>query len=311
VKDAFNLVTYQFSQEKPRNDILSTLRVFISTGEDVEEALQTNPLAMESLFYQRSEPLLLDYVLSTLGADTFNDEWWAELLCKLAVPLILPVYTTILAFCSQKAVGSVLLRKFEIDDDCIPRNEELQGLKTLIEKAGGLAFTCGNLFGALKSPIELASRNSYRFGRFQYILDHLGINRIDAIPPDAEIQDRGWTREKLSLLLDYPAPTILSTVYWPLQFDCKKCDYTMYPRGTSRFTQDTPWLRKVQRIKDGLDPDGPLSEKERLEQEEFEGYLEAEEEGICQVCHKKELEEKKQEQEQEEAYSLGLNHFST
>jgi hypothetical protein len=51
--------------------------------------------------------------------------------------------------------------------------------------------------------------------------------------------------------------------------------------------EEPPWKRRLQRLKEGIDPDGPLSEDEAKEQDRWDGYVEADKKSACQKCHEK------------------------
>jgi len=299
------------SGEMRLQDFENTLRLFISDGEDIEEALKTNVyITMNSLFYlepygSHSQPLLFDYIISFIGTDAFDEEWWTRLLREAMHEYPQNVITTILPFCNRRVAREVLVEELGTSAT-FPDKGYLQKLRSLFEKAGGLSLFSSCCFSDV-SLIEMISETSFAVARLKYILDSLGISKKDFIPPDVELQELGWTVQTLSLLLEYPVP-IYEQIFIQRSFGCKKCNSSIYTDDLIQFILEIPWQRKVQRIKDGLDPDGhgPLTEEENVQQEIWDGYVKAEEEDICQSCHTKDLEKKAEG----EVYGLGLNCFS-
>jgi len=292
----------------PLQDLQNTLQVFLSTGEDVEESSTNCPLTSSRLMgHILNEPsdqnTFFAFVISTIGPGAFDDDRWANLLYKAAVYFGPPFHNkalAILPFCNQKVPLKALMRAlYRIRT--LPNKNQLQNFRILFERAEGLTlFSCVPPFGSL---IHLASRSSYKFALLQHIFKSLQSDKKDLIPPDVEIQDQGWTGQKLGVLFTYPAIPFSECKPSREFIMCEKCNYMF---ESSQVRNDVPWQQKVQRFKDGLDPDGPLTEKERQEQEEWKGYVEAEKEGICKQCHRDSLEEK----HQQEVYGLGLNYFT-
>jgi len=294
----------------PLQDIQNTLQVFISTGEDVEESstssLHANYRLICSIFISTSgdRKSFFDFVLSTMGSNAFDDYWWTDFLVEATSTFCdRQMVLSILPFCNQKIIYRALVTVL-YGGHTPPNSFQLQMVGIFFERAEGLTlFSC---FPPFASLIQLASRSSYKFALLQHIFKSLQIDKKDLIPPDVEIQDQGWTGQSLGVLFTYPTiPFSECNPSWE-DFLCEKCNYRSGFGQSIRVSNDVPWQQKVQRIKDGLDPDGPLTEKERQEQEEWNGYVEAENEGVCEWCHKKSLEEKTQQ----EAYGLGLNYFT-
>ena len=292
----------------PLQDLQNTLQVFLSTGEDIEDSFTSTPFTGYGLMaHILKEPPdqnpFFAFVLSTIGSDAFGDNWWANLLCEAAVDFGTHDYNkalAILPFCNQKiTLKALMMALYRIRT--LPNKNQLENLRILFERAEGLTlFFCG------PSLIHLASQSSYEFARLQHIFKSLQIGKKDLTPPDVEIQDQSWTGQKLGVLFTYPAIPISECKPSWESFTCEKCNYMFDSSQSIRVRNDVPWQQKVQRIKDGLDPDGPLTEKERQKQEEWNGYVVAENEGVCSLCYRDSLEEK----HQQEAYGLGLNYFT-
>ena len=307
------LVCYTTTNIESKQDVVNTIRAFLSIGEDIEDALKNCCGASSALFYydvknRSCEPLLFDYVLTTVGARAFTDNWWMSLLTEMMYMNDFTGQATanVLRFCNQSIARTVLLEELSRDFNNEP-SDYYHRLNYLIEKSGGLSFLHTRCFSPgchPISPIDIMTKTSLRFSKFKNIIERLQFDKEDIIRAEFKLPGREWTEQTLRRLFEYPISSFHRLMYH--SFRCKKCNFYKFAFQINRAARDVPWQLKVKRIKDGLDPDGPLTEEETLELEKWNGYVKAHKQRICENCHEKDLENEAQEEE----YGLGLNCFS-
>ncbi|KAE8448538.1 hypothetical protein EG329_009419 [Mollisiaceae sp. DMI_Dod_QoI] len=184
-----------------------------------------------------------------------------------------------MSHCDEGTIRSVFMA--QVDNMRYSSAEwSIRDFNLLREKPGGLHFVCSHWKLGNTSLIFIAMQYSWSFTKFRTLLDRAGIDRQTFLEDQIASFDDGWTIERLSKVFDEP-------VYRRaiVQFSCDVCNiYVLRPQ-----CGEQPWIGRLQRIKEGLDPDGALNEDELRDQVQWEKFWILRKVCLCSDCQSKGL----------------------
>ena len=149
---------------------------------------------------------------------------------------------------------------------------------------------------------SIALRRSCSFAFFRAVLKEALIDIDDFVRIESAIIGSGWQESTLraTFLDDYPTFELGDR-------RCAYCKYCKYESGTTR-RHETPWEQRVERGKEMKDPNGPFSDKELRQQDEWQRYVHVfVGEQICGVC--RERTRLQNDTEDEDGFSPYLMHL--
>jgi hypothetical protein len=118
---------------------------------------------------------------------------------------------------------------------------------------------------------------SISFWRFRDLLKQSNFDTRGLVRKEIKIHPTGWTEESLLSLFDESDPIV--PVYMVGCIYCQK-RFRSFPNV---FSEEVPWERKLQRLKDGIDMNEPLTEEEQQRQDEWDRQLQTIE-YVCTDC---------------------------
>lgn len=130
------------------------------------------------------------------------------------------------------------------------------------------------------SPISEAYYRSVGFFMFRGLLRESGFNIDAAIKEQVLLFPDGWTEITMKSLFDFefqPVGNIFS-------YCCRRC--RKFASSVNEWSEGTevPWARKIQRLKDSMDPNGPLTEEESKDEERWNYRMELRSRWLCEAC---------------------------
>jgi hypothetical protein len=163
----------------------------------------------------------------------------------------------------------------------------IRDLRMLVEISGGLSFVHRPSYGRETSPIFMAMEYTCSFISFRIALNMIDIDICELVHAQIDIHPDGWTLERLlSLALDQTIEDERDHMSYGRCRQCRR-HYLYHPDE-----DELAWKRKVNRIKNGVDIDAPLSEEEETQQKALDDAIMDYENGICHSCHLKDKRKK-------------------
>lgn len=228
---------------------------------------------------------LFDLAVSTILPSSSDETWWKYSLSYVLRRDVGPEEVSrILRYCNTSTIRWGLCERIR-DMFCVSalNDKQLGNFLLLLSKTDGLKFIHTDWWGNDGSPVSIALRLSSSFVIFRSLLTKSGCDFDEVIRDEIDLQDTGWTEKTLQkLFMSEISPFVARGL-----FTCQECH--MNVSSLTGHGKEVPWERMLQRIKDEVDLDAPLTNDELGEQEEWEGYEKADEKGICQQCHIKKI----------------------
>jgi hypothetical protein len=279
-------------------DLVNTCQVFISSVEDLE--VLAGPDSPRYALFSTANVLkdeephsknlwLFDLAISTILPSSFDETWWQHTLSYvLRSDSFGPAdIGRILQYCNTSTIRWGLCERIH-DMYCFSElnDNEIGNFLLLMTKTDDLKFIHTDWHGNDGSPISIALRLSSSFVIFRSILIKAGYDLDKVIRDEIELEDNGWTETTLRKLFMLDVTPFVARGF----FTCEVCHEDVSSlTGYGKRAKEVPWERMLQRLKDEVDLDAPLTDEEHREQKEWEGYAIADDEKICQQCHRKKI----------------------
>jgi hypothetical protein len=283
-------------------DYMRTAQLFLSFGEDLEEVAGNSGLMFQALFpikgwvctslHQEMPPLWLWSKLKSItGSLTFDSSWWLAVASWIIIRSTDPqhpmtdIAEEILSHLRTTQVQKLLLEwiqgKLSRADKV--QNWHIETFQRLVTFSGGIHYMAP-IGDRHCSPLTMACFRSQSFAHFKILLRECSFDINEVIRAQVDIC-RDWTEAQLRDLFNVEFASFRDRG----QFECKLCK--RLKRSMRLWENEIPWSRTVSRLEAGNDINGALNEKEKREQEYWEGHVEAAEQHICRDCYKRRLRE--------------------
>ncbi|MCJ1381633.1 hypothetical protein MMC17_004744 [Xylographa soralifera] len=296
------------TEHRPTCDQVDTLRVIANGGQDILEAIEDGALIytfsadsqsrsrlVKSGKAQSTSAWLLQQCLLSARdiGHSFEPRWWVRILTEALInEAEQELITEVLQYCDPVMVQFAVCMWIKIMSHRLRVHRSIKAsstnLRQILRKIPDLHFVYEHDFlmnpialGPL-TPTSLALRRSYTFAFFRSLLKEASIDIEEFVRIESDIIGSGWQENTLraTFLDDYPMVELGDR---ELAY-CKHCECHMDVMGW----HETLWEQRLERRKEMKDPNGPFSEKELRQQNEWRRYVhEFVENHICYKCQER------------------------